>query len=111
MEKFPGLKKVCQMDFSEFFKQVGWALLEWARTNRLLSSISAGVLVALVAYIVVPRLPAKTKEEPAASSTPSITIHQQSGDDSSCSNMAASGNGSITCSASPEGKNEPPKNK
>ena len=98
------------MDPSEFFKQVGWALLEWARMNRVLSSLSVGIVVAVVTYIVVPRLPSRPKEGTEVV-TPTITIQQHSGDSTSCSNMVASGNGSVTCSASPEDKHEPHKNK
>ena len=93
------------MDTSELLKQVWWALLDWARVHRAPFSIGAAVVFGLVVYIVVPRLPGR----PNASLTlpplaPTTTINQTSGEDSSCSNMAATGNGSVTCSVNPEEK-------
>jgi hypothetical protein len=84
---------------SEFLKNVGWAILDWAKQHLTLSSLVAGFLVALLVYIVVPRLPDKPSENPA-DAVPAI--HQQSGPKSPCSNNVAIGKGKVNCSSNEE---------
>jgi hypothetical protein len=84
---------------SEFLKNVGWVILDWAKQHLTLSSLLAGFLVALLVYIVVPRLPDKPSENPT---DPVPTIQQQSGPKSPCSNNVAIGRGKVNCSSNEE---------
>jgi hypothetical protein len=83
------------MESGEVVKELLWAVAGATRAYRAWAAIAIGV----IAYFVIPFLPTKPSE-PTAAVQP--TIQQKSGDNNTCSNIAATGNGKVNCSSTQE---------
>ena len=85
------------MESGEAVKEIMWAVAGAVHAYRLGAAIAIGV----IGYFVIPFLPTKPTEAAAPTQT---TIQQRSQDDSSCTNIVASGDGKVNCSSTKEEK-------
>jgi hypothetical protein len=77
-----------------------WAFTTLVREHRLVSAICVGVFAFLFVYFVIPHVPIHQDQKTPVQ--PTTIIQQHSGDNSQCSNSAATQGSTIDCSVNPE---------